>query len=142
MRSSIGKITSWLRIFQLLLTIYNPFDTNNDIAKLVNANVVPINWCIACLNWRRHLIICLNSIHIGEKRKKPNICADLKFVALWQMILQLCTSFIEGQAERQDKHTWPPVFTPLYFDISHVIFVCFMSSLLCVHAVTESSQCA
>ena len=26
--------------------------------------------------------------------------------------------------------TWPPAYTPLYSDISHVIFVCFMLSLL------------
>ena len=32
--------------------------------------------------------------------------------------------FIQGQAKHQDKlvHTSPPVYTPLYLDISHVVF--------------------
>ena len=39
-------------------------------------------------------------------------------------------------------HTSPPVYTPMYFVISHVVFFCFMSSLLCVHAATYYSPYA
>ena len=39
-------------------------------------------------------------------------------------------------------HTWPPVYTDLFFDIGHVVFVGFLSSLVCVHAATYSSPCA
>ena len=39
-------------------------------------------------------------------------------------------------------HTWPPVYTHLYFDKCHVIFVGFMFSLLCAHAATDSSPFA
>ena len=28
-------------------------------------------------------------------------------------------------------HTWPPLYTPLYFDVNPVVFVCFKLSLLC-----------
>ena len=35
-------------------------------------------------------------------------------------------------------HTWPPVYTPLNLDIRHVVFVCFMLSLFCAHAATDS----
>ena len=31
------------------------------------------------------------------------------------------------------------VYTQLYFDISHIVFICFMSSVICVHAATDSS---
>ena len=34
--------------------------------------------------------------------------------------------------------TWPPVYTPLHFDISHVVFVCSMSYLFCAHAANDS----
>ena len=39
-------------------------------------------------------------------------------------------------------HTCPPVYTLLCFVISHVVFVCFMLSLFCEHASTDSSPCA
>jgi hypothetical protein len=39
-------------------------------------------------------------------------------------------------------HTWPPVYTDLFFVIGHVVFVGFLSSLVCVHAPTYSSPCA
>ena len=32
---------------------------------------------------------------------------------------------------------WRPVYTPLYFDISHTVFVCFMLSLICADAATD-----
>ena len=35
--------------------------------------------------------------------------------------------------------TWSPVYTPLYC-ISHVVFICFMSSLICAHAATDSDS--
>jgi hypothetical protein len=35
--------------------------------------------------------------------------------------------------------TWSPVYTPLYC-ISHDVFICFMSSLICVHAATDSDS--
>ena len=38
--------------------------------------------------------------------------------------------------------TWPPFFTSLYFDIRHVVYIGFMSSLICAHAATDSSPCA
>ena len=33
--------------------------------------------------------------------------------------------------------TWSPVYAPLYC-ISHVVFICFMSSLTCAHAATAT----
>ena len=49
----------------------------------------------------------------------------------------------QGQHEQKDKliHSLSLVFTPLYFDVIHVVLVCFMSSLFCAHAAT-SSPCA
>jgi hypothetical protein len=35
-------------------------------------------------------------------------------------------------------HPWPPVtYIPLYIDISHIVLVCFMSSLLCAYSATD-----
>ena len=46
-------------------------------------------------------------------------------------------------AKRNNKiilvDTWSPVYTPLYC-ISHVVFICFMSSLICAHAATDSDS--
>ena len=44
---------------------------------------------------------------------------------------------------QQDKlgaqsHMRPPVYNPMFFDISNVVFVCIKSSLLCAHAATDS----
>ena len=38
-----------------------------------------------------------------------------------------------------DTWSWSPVYTPLYC-ISHVVFICFMSSLIFEHAATDSDS--
>ena len=63
---------------------------------------------------------------------------------MWNCGKSYFVSFVKGQAEQQDKigtHTWPPVVYTLYFEISHVIFLCSMLSLFCAYAASDSSPC-
>ena len=36
-------------------------------------------------------------------------------------------------------YTWPDAYTLPFIDLTHVVSVCFISSLLCAHAATDSS---
>ena len=55
----------------------------------------------------------------------------------------LINARVSSKARLNDKiNTWPCVYTPLYIDISHVVFVCFMSYFLCAHSAIDFSPCA
>ena len=71
----------------------------------------------------------------------PTPCAYLWHVALLQMIFLKLHKF-HPRPSLTTRYSWPPFYTPLYVDISHVIFICFMLSVICVHAATDSSPCA
>ena len=38
-------------------------------------------------------------------------------------------------------HAWRPLYTPVYFDLNPVVFVCCMLSLRCAHAAADSPPC-
>ena len=43
---------------------------------------------------------------------------------------------LKNKINLMHSHTWPPVYTPLFFDISHVVIVFFLLSFLFVNMAT------